>query len=130
LKRKYLIRKKNTDGFRSGLETSVWSQVPKKQRPKVKYEGEKLQYLLPKTYNPDFVIHKPDGKIYVEVKGYFRSEDQVKMRAVKVTNPFLDIRFVFAVDNKVGGSKLLCSQWCDKYGFPYAFGSIPKDWFK
>lgn len=128
-KRKY-TKTKNVDGFRSGLETSVWKKVPKRVKPFVKYEPEKLQYLLPKTYNPDFVIERNGSKIYVEVKGYLRYEDQVKMRAVKASNPFLDIRFVFAQDNKVAGSKMVCSEWCTKYGFQYAFGSIPKEWFK
>lgn len=123
-KRKYTKVKKGQ--FRSGLEQSVWNKVPKQRKPKVKYEPRRLQYLLPKTYVPDFVI---DDKIYVEVKGYLRYEDQVKMRAVKDSNPYLDIRFVFAKDNKVASSNMTVSEWCTKYGFRYAFEKIPKEWF-
>lgn len=126
MKRRKYNKKLQKGQFRSGLELAVWNKVPKKSKPVTVYEPCKLQYLLPKSYNPDFCIN---GKIYVEVKGYLRYEDQVKMRAVKASNPFLDIRFVFAVDNKVAGSKMVCSEWCQKYGFPYAFGSIPKAWF-
>jgi hypothetical protein len=46
------------------------------------------------------------------------------MRAVKETNPELDIRFIFQSENK----KQL--KWADKYGFPYAVGEIPEEWMK
>lgn len=124
--KKYPKKQSKFYPYKSGLEQAVFQAVPKKLQKKIVYEPAKLKYFLPKEYCPDFVIN---DKVYVEVKGYFRYEDQVKMKAVKQSNPFLDIRFLFATDNKVGGSKMLCSEWAIKYGFPYAFKTIPKGWF-
>lgn len=107
------------------LEEKVFKQLPKKR---TKYEGEKLTYFIPKKYIPDFIIHTKAGKIYLEVKGYLRYEDQVKMRAVKASNPDLDIRFYFPEDKKVAGSQMLNSEWCIKWNFPYCIGNVPKGW--
>lgn len=120
--------------FKSQLEIKMWKALKLllKGKADVKYEGEYLSYNLPKTYVPDFIISFPDGrKVYVEVKGYLRYEDQVKLRAVRRDNPDLDIRMLFAVDNKISKKhKMRYSDWADKYGFPYAVGGIPKSWFK
>ena len=119
--------KKGKGGFRSPLEALVSKSLPKG----MKFESEKIKYFVPKNYLPDFVYTRKDGKkIYLEVKGWMRYEDQQKMRAVKHCNPDLDIRFFFPKDNKVQSSKMLNSEWCEKYSFPYAIGKIPRSWFK
>jgi hypothetical protein len=121
--KKYL----RADGFRSGLEKTISKRLPKG----TKFESEKIKYFIPKDYVPDFIIPTKSGKkIYLEVKGWMRYEDQQKMRAVKMCNPELDIRMYFPKDNKVQSSKLLNSEWCRKYGFPYAIEKIPRGWFK
>jgi ABC-type uncharacterized transport system substrate-binding protein len=97
------------------------------------YEGEKLKYFTVHNYSPDIILTFPGGvKIYVEIKGYLRYEDQVKMRAVKNANPDLDIRFVFPENGRLGGAtKMSVGQWCEKYGFPYTMtGKIPPQWMK
>jgi hypothetical protein len=125
-------RKKHKRGkgkFRSKLEEIVASKIPK--GVSWKFESEKLPYLLPKTYIPDIIIDKPDGrKLFIEIKGYLRDEDQRKMRAVKHTNPQLDIRFYFPNDGKVHRSQMTNSEWCRKYDFPYCIGKIPKSWYR
>lgn len=127
-KSKYKKVSKRTGQFRSLLEKSVSKSLPKKR---MKYESERINYTLPKRYIPDFVIECTNGrKIYLEVKGYLRYEDQVKMRAVKFTNPNLDIRFVFAKIGKIQGSKMTNIEWANKYNFPYCIGNPPKEWFK
>lgn len=106
---------------------------------KAKYETEHISYVMPKRYTPDFILERttnqvhgaPEegrGKIYLEVKGWLRAEDQQKMKCVKHCNPHLDIRFYFPNDGKVQGSRMKNSQWCDKYGFKYTIGKIPKEW--
>lgn len=99
----------------------------------VEYELEKLEYTETKQYTPDFIITTRDGrKIYVESKGFFPYPDRAKMLAVKEQHPELDIRFVFYQDSasKLGrGSKTRPSDWANKYGFPFAIGSVPNDWF-
>ena len=120
--------------FKSKLEINQWKALRKllKGKADVQYEGESLQYNLPKSYVPDFIVSFPDGrKLYLETKGYFRYEDQVKLRAVKANNPDHDIRLVFAANNKISKKhKMRYSDWADKYGFPYCIGRIPKEWFQ
>lgn len=96
------------------------------------YEPHALPYVTERTYIPDLLV----GNIYVELKGYFRSESQRKMRRVKEQHPDVDIRFVFQKANspiqgakkRKDGSKMTCAEWADKYGFVWAEGTIPEDW--
>ena len=93
------------------------------------YEAEKISYVIPKHYTPDFVVVKLDGaKAYLEVKGWFRFEDQQKMKAVRFSNPELDLRMYFPVDGKVQGSNMKNSEWCNKYGFKCYIGRLPRRW--
>lgn len=96
----------------------------KKAKVKVKYESEKIPYLISGHYIPDFVIETASGKIYIETKGHFRPEAKRKMVAVKKLNPTLDIRILFYKHSKAN------EKWCAKYGFPYAHTDIPKEWLK
>lgn len=126
-------RKKFKRGqLKSLLEKKYQTALKKAKGVKVEYETATLTYVITKTYVPDFVVTNKEGHVkYIEVKGYFRLEDRIKMRAVKATNPTLDIRFLFDKDNKLSSkSKMTYSQWCDKYGFMWAVGDIPKDWLK
>ena len=125
--RRYKRKHKREGEFKSGLEQSISKRLPKGS----KYEASNIAYVLPKKYKPDFDVPTEAGKIvYLEVKGWMRYEDQQKMRAVKFSNPDLDIRFYFPKDQKVQNSKMTNSQWCQKYGFPYAIGRLPRGWFK
>ena len=129
------MRSVNKRGFRSELETRVWDQAKRdtkrRRNIKLEYETEQLSYVLVKKYIPDIVIKRTNGTTcYVEVKGYLRPEDRRKMIAVKQFDPSLDIRFLFAQDNKIRkNSQTRYSDWAKKHGFPYAFGSIPKEWY-
>lgn len=125
---KYRRRHKRPDGYDSPLEAEVYQKLPKERTA---YEPELLHYTIPHTYKPDFVILTTRGhKVYLEVKGYLRWEDQRKMRAVKEQNPGLDIRFFFPKDNRVHRSQMTNSEWCSKYGFPCAIAKFPRGWFK
>jgi hypothetical protein len=117
-------------GFKSGLEETISSQIQGKGID-VKYESEKIPYIIPAsqhTYNPDFKL--PNG-IFVETKGRFVAADRKKHLLVKSQNPQLDIRFVFSNSkNKITkNSKTSYGDWCDKNGFKYADKIIPEDWF-
>lgn len=121
---------KKTGRYKSGLESNLALTLEKRVKG-LEYESELLRYVLPKYYKPDFVIVTlSDYKYYIEGKGWFRAEDQRKMRAVKESNQHLDIRMFFEKDGKVQGSNMLNSEWCEKYGFPYAIGEIPKSWYR
>jgi hypothetical protein len=122
--RRFKKRSKRKGKYKSVLEKKIARILGRKAT----YETEVLQYLLPKRYTPDFVVDMPgNGRVYIEVKGWFRYEDQAKMRAVKKCNPDLDIRMYFPNDKKVQSSKMTNSEWCKKYEFPYYIGELPKE---
>lgn len=126
--RKYKKRSKRVGQFKSELEASVWDRLPKNR---TKYESDKITYFVPKTYIPDYTITRDDGhKVLLEVKGFLRYEDQLKMRYVKMANPDLDIRFYFPNDGQVHRSKMKNSEWCKKYDFPCYIGRLPRGWWK
>jgi hypothetical protein len=117
-------------GFKSGLEETISSQI-KGKGIDVKYESEKIPYIVPAsthTYNPDFKL--PNG-IFVETKGRFVAADRKKHLLVKAQNPHLDIRFVFSNSNNkiTKNSKTTYADWCVKNGYKYADKIIPEDWF-
>lgn len=94
----------------------------RKAKVGVKYEHEKIPYVLAGHYIPDFIIFTPSGKIYIEAKGYLRPEHKRKMAAVKKQHPNLDIRILFYSRN----AKYI--RWAEKIGFRYAIDEIPNDW--
>jgi predicted nuclease of restriction endonuclease-like RecB superfamily len=104
----------------------------KRTKVKLTYENEKIPYTIVshRNYVPDFILTFPDGhKRYIEIKGYLRPEDRVKMKLVKDQHPQMDIRIVFAKDNKMNkNSKTMYSTWAKKVGIPYAIGKIPANW--
>ncbi|GAF93316.1 unnamed protein product, partial [marine sediment metagenome] len=123
--------------YKSGLEADVAKQL-KHGKKKIQYEWCPLAYVLPeRLYWPDFWINREGGDdVLVEVKGYLDGDSQRKMRAVKEAHPYLNIVFLFGVD-KYGnprnppirkGAKMRYSDWCEKYGFDYAFGNLKKEW--
>ena len=117
-------------GFKSGLEENISNQIASKGI-EVKYESEKVAYIVPAsqhTYNPDFRL--PNG-IIIETKGRFVAADRKKHQLVKEQHPNLDIRFVFSNSkNKISkNSKTTYGMWCEKNGFKYADKEIPEEWF-
>ena len=117
-------------GFKSGLEENISNQIAGKGI-EVKYESEKVAYIIPAsqhTYNPDFRL--PNG-IIIETKGRFVAADRKKHLLVKEQHPNLDIRFVFSNSkNKISkNSKTTYGIWCEKNGYKYADKEIPEEWF-
>jgi hypothetical protein len=112
--------------LKSRFEEQIMGSLAK-QGLDVEYEPVKLKYTIEGKYTPD--IRLPNG-ILIELKGRFRKDAQVKMRAVKAAHPELDIRFVFQKASiTIDGSKMTCIDYANKYGFPYADGQIPRSWF-
>jgi hypothetical protein len=107
--------------FKSGFERTLDQQL-KVSGVKYSYETTQIPYILNGTYNPDFTL---SNGILIEAKGLLDRESKRKMAAVKE----LDIRFVFyQADKKIPGSKQTHGVWATKNGFPWADGSIPKEW--
>lgn len=116
-------------GKRSGLEVQIATQLDG-LGVKYTYETEKIRYSKPveeKIYTPDF---KLANGIIIEAKGEFTSGDRKKHLLVKSQHPEKDIRFVFSNPNQyIGkGSKTTYSMWCEKNGFQFAKGFVPKEW--
>jgi hypothetical protein len=119
------------NGYRSGLEERVGQQLKAAGLP-VQFESVKIRYeqpSRPRTYTPDFVL--PNG-IIIETKGRFTPQDRQKHLLIKDQNPGMDLRFVFTNPNaKINkGSRTTYAMWCDKYGFKYSRGLIPKEWLR
>ena len=118
-------RKKTKRTFRSKFEQTVAEHLDS-LGVAYAYEEDKLSYIVERNYLPDFKL--PSG-VYIEAKGYFKSADQRKHKLLKQQKPELDIRFVFQrMNGRVQGSKLTCAEWCNKHGFLYAEGIVPKEW--
>ena len=116
-------------GFRSGLEAKVAEEL---NAAGVYYEFEPftIEFTRPESlhkYTPDFLL--PNG-IFIETKGRFVTADRQKHLLIRRCNPTLDIRFVFSNPRQRIGktSRTTYAMWCDKNGFKYAKGSIPKEW--
>lgn len=109
--------------LKNKFEKKIYRQIKKRKLP-VKYEAERIPYLIAGHYIPDFTITTQSGKIFIEAKGHFRPEAKRKMVAVKKLNPKLDIRIVFYSFKKQD------VKWAEKHGFLYAIGDIPDEWFK
>lgn len=127
-------------GFRSGLEEDT-ARFLQSQGVDFGYESLKLQYEKParqSKYTPDFIITtKTDGTLrdkpmIVETKGRFQTEDRQKHLLIQRQHPDVDIRFVFNNPNArlSKASKTTYAMWCEKHGFQYAKGTIPKAWLE
>jgi predicted nuclease of restriction endonuclease-like RecB superfamily len=88
------------------------------------YEPARFAYILARHYIPDFVIVTPNGKLYIELKGYLRPEHKAKIVAVKRQHPEIDLRILFYAPNKKN------IKWAEKNGIKFAFNIIPKEWLK
>ena len=126
-------------GFRRGVLRSL---LEKKMLARVKryvsknvtvgIESHDIPYTVVRNYVPDIILVFPNGHVrYIEVKGWYRPEDRAKMKAVKQCNPELDIRMAFGSNNKLNkNTDTRYGDWCDKHGFPWCVGEIPKEWLK
>lgn len=117
-------------GKRSGLEVTVHSHLvesgdefkEEKEIAAIEYTSRKK-----KKYHPDFQLA---NGIIIETKGWFRPADREKHLCIKYQRPELDIRFIFTNPKaKLGkGSTTTYGMWCEKFGFKFAKGLVPKEW--
>ena len=125
-----VVRKHNTNRYRSGLEKVV-AEYLKQNKKNFRYEDLKIEWkdLRYRTYTPDFIL---DNGIIVETKGLFDNEDRRKHLAVREQHPELDIRLVFsnARAKLYKGSKTTYAMWCEKNNFLYSHRVIPPDWLE
>ena len=113
----------NTMGYRSMGEVRFAAKLRTAAIP-FAYENDVLVYKhKPQKYVVDFTLplNKTNNppKILLEYKGKLDAISRRKMRAVKDSNPDLDIRFVFEKPhNKLyKGAKMRYWEWAERYGF-------------
>ena len=120
---------------RSSYEQVIYEALLKDSVP-FEYEPSdgRIAYTFAAEYVPDFCVTTASGKIIlIECKGYFRARnnDMKKYKAIKLSRPDVDLRFVFKDASKPvrKNAKLTLSGWCEKLGFPWAENlTIPKSW--
>jgi hypothetical protein len=79
-----------------------------------------------RSYTPDFFL--PNG-IIIEAKGRWMPKERKILKALKESNPELDIRMLFMRDNWLTTKHVQrYSDWCDKNGIGYAVGRVPQGW--
>lgn len=119
---------KDKHNFRSKFEETIW-EAAKRSRKSLEFEPRFIPYVIKGNYLPDFVL--PNG-IIVEAKGYLDAAACRKMKAVKASNPELDIRFVFQHANgkRNKRAKLKNWEWAERHGFPWAETTIPLAWWR
>jgi len=114
----------------SGLEDRIIEHINenneklKEQGIEVDYECEKIKYtqVLNRKYTPDFTLYLKNGEeIHFETKGYWRTSDRMKHKAIKLCNKDINIVFVFQnPNNKISKkSKTTYADYCDKLGYKW-----------
>lgn len=125
-----MANKKMSRGMvRSDFELRIAKDL-EKRKVKFEYESSKLTYKVPERsalYCPDFIL---DNGIIIEAKGRLTTADRKKMVLVKLSNPTLDIRFIFMRANNPirKGSKTTYAIWAEKHAFPWCEGTVPSEW--
>lgn len=143
-------------GYRSGFEDQV-GEFLKSQGIVFEYESTncKINYYkpIPKgvLVDVDWTIQEFKGKvcqsceytvdfyipgrypIWIETKGYFKSEDRTKHKLIKQQHPGLDIRILFQRDNQATPN-LSYLEWCEKHDITAAVINkknkiyVPEEW--
>lgn len=123
-------QKRTVFKYKSGFEDKVIEKLSELSIEH-QYEALKITYVhKPSVYTPDLLL--PNG-IIIEAKGYWDSEDRLKMVLVKEQHPDLDIRMLFQKASKPirKGSRTTYGDYCDKHGIKWAEGPmVPMEWIE
>ena len=99
--------------YRSGLERAFAEKTKG-----FDFEPFDIPYIVERNYKPDFV----KGKFIIECKGFFRSGDTQKYKAIKkCTEGDYELIFVLSDPYKKvrKGSKMNMGEWCEKEGIKH-----------
>jgi len=108
---------RSSSRYRSGLERDFAQGVTGWE---FKFEPFMLPYVVHREYKPDFV-HSDSG-IIVECKGFFRTGDTQKYKAIRDSiNKYNELIFILSDPRKKvrKGSDITMGKWCEKEGFRY-----------
>lgn len=111
-----------TMGYRSMGEVRYAANL-QKARLNFSYETDHCKYQYdPQKYIVDFTIPiSAHEKIFIEYKGKLDSPTRKKMRAIKKSNPDMDLRIVFEKPNNklYRGAKMRYWEWAERWGFKW-----------
>lgn len=114
--------------YRSSIEERFALDLQRQGIP-FEYETEKYRYQVTKVYTPDFILRTPYGPIYLELKGWWPSNERMKIVAVRESNPDLRVVMVLQRPNAAinHGSKTSLAMWCNRKGIEWAPFPVPHD---
>jgi hypothetical protein len=116
--------------YKSRLE-SLFAELCFKHGLGFKYEADKIPYIRPAHYVPDWKIAE---NVYIETKGYLAPSDRSKLVAFKEQHPKITILLVFGnSDNRLNSkSKTTYGQWATKHDFQWADirNGLPVQWWE
>ena len=128
-KKKKGKRAKPIGPYKSGLEKRFADLAEKVGLPFL-YEEDKIPYVVPSHYNPDFKIAE---NRYIETKGFLSSSNRQRMLCFQEQHPEIEICFLFGnADNKLSSkSKTTYKEWATKHGFRNADirDGLPVHWW-
>lgn len=127
--KKRYFKKKEASLKGTGYDSHLERHVHKNILPNARFhdKGDKVSYIVPHTYEPDFVLERDDKVFYVETKGRFRDSSEARkyifIRESLPDNAELvfvwekeGVVFPFAKTRK-DGTKATHEEWANKNGF-------------
>lgn len=118
---------KRVGGYRCSLEHAVACTLEQWNK-RFSYEMVKLPYVVHHEYIADFLV----GDVFIEVKGYWPSEQRTKMRLLMKCNP--DIKLFVALERPntriSRQSNTTYADWCKKYAIPWCPIPINKEFLE
>lgn len=119
-----------TMGYRSMSEVRFAARL-NANRIFFEYEGYNFLYQHePQKYTVDFTVKTSNGKlIHFEYKGKLDNKERRKLKAIKKSNPTMDLRLVFEKPNNklFKGARTRYWEWAVRSGFPwYAADDVKK----
>lgn len=121
--------------FDSKLEKELYKVLTKCSY----HPADKISYVIPKMYEPDFCHNDKGFMTYIEVKGRFRTSEEARkyVEIRKVLGAYEDLVFIFqnpktampGARRRKDGTRYDMKEWADKHGFDwYTPDTLPKEW--
>ena len=129
-----MINMKNHLRFDSKFEEEVYKALNCEYHP-----SDRIQYKIPKTYEPDFVYRCNGWRILIEVKGRFRTSEEARKYVYVAEKLTSKEKLVFLFQRpttpmpgsrkRKDGTRYTMAEWADKKGFKwYTIDTVPKGW--
>jgi len=102
---------------------------------------QRIFYLVPKHYEPDFVYTDRGKTVYIEAKGRFRTSEEARKYVIiaETLGPKEELVFLFqrpktpmpGSKRRKNGTRYTMAEWADKQGIRwYTLETIPIIWSK